>query len=78
MKNMNTRILNETMMTYIQHNPWIIVLVVWSAVWKLIAMWKAAKTNNLTMFIVLPFVNTLGLLEMIYLGYLYFKAKKGK
>ena len=57
-------------------NPWIILLIIWSIVWKLIALWKAAKRNHLTLFIVLGVVNTAGILEIAYIAYLYFKEKK--
>jgi methionyl-tRNA synthetase len=59
-------------------NPWIILLIVWSAVWKIIAMWKAAKHEHLTIFILLAILNTAGIFEIIYISYLYFKNKKSK
>ena len=45
----------------------IIVFVVWSSIWKGIALWKAARNNSLVWFIVLLLVNTLGILEIIYI-----------
>lgn len=44
----------------------IVVLVVWSTVWKIIALWKAARNGQKVWFIVLFVLNTVGLLEMIY------------
>ena len=73
---MNTQILSDAVASYMSANPWIILLIIWSIVWKLIALWKAAKRNHLTLFIVLGVVNTAGILEIAYIAYLYFKEKK--
>ncbi|MFA5651956.1 MAG: DUF5652 family protein [Candidatus Paceibacterota bacterium] len=73
---MDNQILNDAVISYITTNPWLIPLLIWSAVWKLIALWKAAKHNHLTIFIVLSVLNTMGIAEIIYIGYLYFKEKR--
>jgi len=75
---MNTQIVNSAMFSYVSTNPWVIILLVWSIVWKLIALWKAAKNSHLTVFIVLGILNTAGIAEIIYLVYLYLKGKKVK
>ncbi len=74
---MDTQTLNGAFVSYMGSHPWIILLVVWSAIWKLIALWKAAKHNQLTIFIILGVLNTAGIAEIIYIAYLYFKDKKG-
>ena len=62
---------------FINNHPLMFALIViWSVVWKLIALWKAVKHNHLTIFIVLGILNTVGVAEIIYLVYLYFKDKK--
>ncbi len=43
------------------------ILIVWAGVWKAIALWKAARNNHLGWFIVLCVVNTLGILEILYI-----------
>jgi NADH:ubiquinone oxidoreductase subunit 6 (subunit J) len=43
------------------------VMIIWSAVWKLLALWKAGRKNSLAWFIVLALVNTLGILEILYI-----------
>jgi len=73
---MNTQIFSEVIASYMVANPWFILLLVWSAIWKLIALWKAAKHNHLTIFIILAVLNTMGIAEIIYIGYLYFKEKE--
>jgi len=40
---------------------------VWSMVWKGIALWRAGRNDHLAWFIVLLIVNTLGILEIIYI-----------
>lgn len=42
-------------------------LIVWSIVWKGIALWTAAKEGSKTWFVVLIFLNTFGILDIIYL-----------
>jgi hypothetical protein len=47
--------------------PFIIVFVVWSLFWKGLALWHSARRREPIWFIVLLLVNTLGILEIIYL-----------
>jgi len=47
--------------------PIIIILSIWDCVWKLIAMWKAAKNNHLAWFICIFIFNTIGILPIIYI-----------
>ena len=50
------------------NNPWIIVLVVlWTLPWKGLALWKAAKNSNKKWFIALLILNTLAILEILYI-----------
>jgi len=49
-------------------NPYVIIpLLVWSAFWKGWALWVAGKRKEKLWFIILFIVNTVGILEMIYL-----------
>jgi hypothetical protein len=50
------------------------ILIIWSLIWKGIALWKAGRNNQLAWFIVLLIFNTLGILEIIYI--FYFGRKK--
>ncbi len=45
----------------------LILVVVWTLVWKGLALWRAARAGQSGWFIVLLFVNTVGLLEIAYL-----------
>lgn len=53
----------------------IIPLLLWSLAWKGVALWRAGRNNQLTWFIVLLVVNTLGILEIIYIFALQKKSK---
>ncbi|MFA6018189.1 MAG: DUF5652 family protein [Patescibacteria group bacterium] len=44
-----------------------IILLVWSFFWKGLALWHSAKRKQPWWFIVLLLVNTMGILEIIYL-----------
>jgi len=47
--------------------PLFILLITWSAVWKAIALWMSARRNHKVWFIVLLLVNTMGILEILYI-----------
>jgi hypothetical protein len=51
--------------------PWLIpviaIVAIWDCVWKLIAMWKAARNNHLAWFICIFIFNTIGILPIIYI-----------
>ena len=44
-----------------------VLLLVWSAVWKGIALWRAGGNRHLVWFIVLFIINTAGILEIVYI-----------
>ncbi len=43
------------------------ILVVWSLTWKGMALWKSARHGHKVWFIVMLLINTLGILEIIYI-----------
>jgi hypothetical protein len=45
----------------------IILLAIWDGVWKLIALWKSARNNQLAWFICLAIFNTVGILPILYI-----------
>ena len=47
--------------------PVLAVVVLWTLYWKGMALWRAAKNNDTGWFIALLLINTLGILEIIYL-----------
>ncbi len=44
------------------------ILLIWSAIWKGIALWKSGKRWQLTWFVFLFIFNTAGILPIIYLN----------
>lgn len=44
-----------------------VLLIVWTIIWKALALWKSARAGSKAWFVVLLFVNTAGILEMLYL-----------
>ena len=44
-----------------------VILILWSLVWKGLALWHAAQRGQRGWFIGLLIINTLGILEIIYL-----------
>ncbi len=54
----------------------LVLLLAWTLVWKALALWKAARRGDKWWFIALMFVNTLGILEMLYIY--FFSERNGK
>ncbi len=56
------------MINFSQDNGLLLFLVVlWTLPWKGVALWKAAHKENKRWFIALLLLNTLGVLEIIYI-----------
>ena len=54
--------------------PLFIFLIIWDIVWKTIGLWKSARNNHLVWFLCIAFINTCGILPIIYI----LKDKKKK
>ncbi len=47
---------------------WLITpILIWSFIWKGLALWRAARGQQLGWYIALLLINTIGILEIIYL-----------
>lgn len=53
-----------------------VVVMIWSVVWKGLAMWKSAKNNQRYWFVALLVLSTLGILDIIYIAFFQKKRKK--
>jgi len=53
----------------------IILISIWTLIWKGMALWKSARNKHQTWFIVMLILNTAGILPIIYI---YFFSKKKK
>ena len=58
------------------NSNWLYLVLLWVLPWKGLALWKAAKNSHKKWFIVLLVVNTLALLEIVYI--FYFSKPKTK
>lgn len=45
----------------------IILVAIWEAVWKIIAMWKCGRHGQLAWYICIAVFNTAGILPIVYL-----------
>ena len=43
------------------------ILVIWSIIWKGLALWKSSRLNQPIWFALILIINTVGILEIIYL-----------
>jgi len=51
------------------------LLVLWTFIWKGLALWRASKEHSVVWFVILLVINTAGILEILYL-YLFSKRAK--
>ena len=54
-----------------------ILLIVWTAIWKGIALWRAGRNKHLVWFVFMFVLNTAGILPLIYVLF-FSNKKKGK
>jgi hypothetical protein len=45
----------------------LVLIVIWSALWKGFGLWRAARNGSKIWFVVLLLVNTVGILEILYI-----------
>ena len=57
---------------------WLLLLIaLWSLIWKAWALWIAARKESKPWFVVLLILNTLGILEILYI-FVFSKMEKKK
>lgn len=59
------------------NSPWFILAIVWSLVWKAIALWVAARKGSKVWYVVLLLINFFGILEIFYI-FIFSKMSKNK
>jgi hypothetical protein len=57
-------------------SPVILLILAWTLAWKGVALWKAARNSHKGWFIALLLLNTLAILEIIYIFVFSKKPKK--
>jgi methionyl-tRNA synthetase len=50
--------------------PILLLLLVWTLPWKGLALWRAARSHDRVWFVVLLVVQTVGILEIVYLFFI--------
>jgi len=53
------------------------ILILWSLAWKGVALWKAARNSDKYWYIAMLVINTVGILEIVYI-FLFSNKKKQK
>ncbi len=63
---------------FLIQNQWLILpLIVWALFWKGMSLWKAAKNDHKRWFVVLLVLNTLAILDILYI-FIFSKKKPEK
>lgn len=63
-------IFNQTIGSWLTNNAsWLVLVMLWSVIWKGLALWRAARAGDKAWFGVILFINTLGILEILYVFY---------
>lgn len=44
----------------------VVILIVWSLIWKGLALWRAARRGEKVWYVALLILNTIGILDIIY------------
>ncbi|OIO48290.1 MAG: hypothetical protein AUJ32_00865 [Parcubacteria group bacterium CG1_02_40_82] len=61
---------------FLINNPWVIWLaILWTLPWKGVALWKSARNGQKIWFVVLLILNTLAILEILYI-FVFGRKKK--
>lgn len=58
---------------------WVVIIfliLLWTLVWKGLALWKSSRNNQLGWFVAMLILNTVGILEIIYI--FCFQGNKNK
>jgi hypothetical protein len=66
---------NNVLNTMFQ-GPVFYLIVVWSLIWKGLALWRAAKNDSKVWYVALLVLNTVGILEILYY-FVFGKRKSG-
>jgi len=56
----------------------LVIISIWSLIWKGMALWKCGRNNQLSWFVVLLIFNTAGILPIVYLLFFQPKAVKAR
>jgi len=54
----------------------VFLLVIWTFIWKGMALWHSARNNQINWFMLFLLINTMGILPIIYLKFFQKKIKE--
>ncbi|HPT66220.1 MAG TPA: DUF5652 family protein [Candidatus Woesebacteria bacterium] len=60
----------NNILSFLSQPQFYLPLLIWTLVWKGLALWKSANKRQLIWFILLLNVNTIGIFEIIYIFFL--------
>ena len=52
----------------------LVIILVWTVIWKLLALWKSARKGSIIWFIILALFNTVGIIPILYI-FIFSKMK---
>ena len=64
--------------TILTNQPLFLLILVWSLIWKGLALWRAARRQDKVWYVILLVLNTVGIAEIIYLIITRDKNKSNK
>ncbi len=59
-----------------EHPVLFVIALVWSLIWKGIALWRSAQRKEKAWFISILILNTLGILDIVYIYFFSRREKK--
>jgi len=60
--------MSDILAAFLSTHPWILVVAaVWTIPWKGVALWRAARNRQIVWFLAFLVINTLAILEIIYI-----------
>ncbi len=65
-----------TQLYFAKYLIWLLPLMIWTSIWKAFGLWKSARNGSKPWFIVIFLLNTVGILEILYI--FVFGKNKGK
>ena len=61
----------DTQTSALLSQPWFVITIVvislWSAIWKGFALWRSARDDSKVWFVLLLILNTAGILDIVYI-----------
>lgn len=67
----------EQFVSFQNSELFLLIFILWSLVWKGLALWKAARVGSKPWFIIILLLGTMGILEIIYIFAVKPKMKFG-